>query len=140
MINIENLYVYDVTEFFENIFRMGNSTWPAFTEERAQTDVLIQKVNGIDVVVANGNGFSAFNYLTPIMRRPRKKIWKIRKGATIPKGLKLVKDLRPGHEGHFMIAPEENMPLKKYIGLLEELGMDRGRVQLLTEREIQNER
>jgi len=49
-----------------------------------------------------------------------------------------VKDLRPGHEGHFMIAPEKNMLLKKYLGLLEELGMDRNRVQKLSEGEIQS--
>ncbi|TQV65826.1 hypothetical protein FKG94_28050 [Exilibacterium tricleocarpae] len=138
MVNLDDLYIYDVNEFATNLYRMGNSTWPAFTEERAKSDVVIQKVNGVDVVVANGNGFSAFNYLTPIMKRPKKKIWKIKKGATIPDGLKLVKDLRPGHEGHYMIAPEKNMPLKKYLGLLEELGMDRTRVQMLTQAELQN--
>ena len=138
MVNLDDLYIYDVAEFTENLYRMGNSTWPAFTEERAWSDVVIQKINGIDVVIANGNGFSAFNYLTPIMKRPRKKVWKIRKGAAIPQGLRLVKDLRPGHDGHFMIAPERNMPLKKYLGLLEELGMDRSRVQKLSEKEIQD--
>jgi hypothetical protein len=35
-----------------------------------------------------------------------------------------------------MIAPEQNMPLKKYLGLLEELGMDRSRVQRLSEKKI----
>ncbi|GAB2196849.1 Tse2 family ADP-ribosyltransferase toxin [Sessilibacter sp. MAH4] len=99
--------------------------------------MLISKINGVDIVIANGNGFSAFNYITPSMKRPKKKIWKIRKGASIPQGLKLVRDLRPGHDGHYMIAPERNMPLKKYLGLLEELGMDRSRVRLITAMELQ---
>jgi len=30
------------------------------------------------------------------------------------------------------------MPLKKYLGLLEELGMNRGWVQLVSTQEIQN--
>jgi hypothetical protein len=138
MINTEDLYIYDVTEFTENLYRMGNSTWPAFTEERARADVLIRKVNGIDVVMANGNGFSAFNYLTNIMKRPGKTVWRIKKHAQIPQGLKLVKDLRPGHEGHFMITPEKTTPLKKYLGLLEELGMDRIRVVKLSATEVKN--
>lgn len=138
MINNEDLYIYDVTAFTENLYRMGNSTWPAFTEERAKSDVLIVKINGVDVVMANGNGFSAFNYLTSIMKRPGKSIWRIKKHAKMPQGLMLVKDLRPGHEGHFMIAPEKQMPLKKYLGLLEELGMDRVRVVKLSVVEIKN--
>jgi hypothetical protein len=138
MINKDDLYIYDVSLFTESLYRMGNSSSPAFTEERAKSDVLIQKINGIDVVMANGNGFSAFNYLTPIMKRPGKTIWKIKKHAQMPQGLKLVKDLRPGHDGHFMIAPEKQMPLKKYLGLLEELGMDRVRVVKLSAMEVKN--
>lgn len=138
MINNEDLYIYDVTMFTENLYRMGNATWPAFTEERAKSDVLITKINGVDVVMANGNGFSAFNYLTPIMKRLGRTIWRIKKHAQIPQGLKLVKDMRPGHEGHFMIAPERQMPLKKYLGLLEELGMDRVRVVKLSAVEVKN--
>lgn len=138
MINNDDLYFYDVTKFTENLYRMGNSTWPAFTEERARTDVVIYSTGGVEMVKANGNGFSAFNYLTPIMKRPGKTVWRIKKHANIPLGLKLVKDLRPGHEGHFMIAPEKNMPLKDYLALLEELGMDRIRVVRLTAVEVAN--
>ena len=43
-----------------------------------------------------------------------------------------MKDKRPGHEGHYMIAPAKNMPLKKYLGALEELGLDRSKVQIVT--------
>jgi hypothetical protein len=42
-----------------------------------------------------------------------------------------VKDKRPGHDGHYMIAPSKTVPLKKYLGALEELGLDRSRVELV---------
>jgi hypothetical protein len=45
--------------------------------------------------------------------------------------LSLVEDKRPGHKGHYMIAPTKTMPLKKYLGLLEELGLDRSKVDLI---------
>jgi len=138
MINKNDLYIYDIPEFTQDLFRMGNSTWPAFTEERAHSDVIIVNMEGIDMVIANGNGFSAFNYITPIMKRPNKKIWKIKKGGIIPPGLRLAEDMRAGHEGHFMIVPEQDMPLKKYLGLLEELGMDRTSVELLRQSEIEH--
>lgn len=138
MVSIEDLYIMDVGEFTTNLYRMGNATWPKFDEDRARTDVVITKRDGVDIVVANGNGFSAFDHLTRIMRKPGKKVWRINKGAMIPDGLKLVKDQRPGHEGHYMIAPASNMPLKKYLGLLEELGLDRTRVVKLDGKEIQN--
>ena len=74
------------------------------------------------------------------MQRPGKKVWRIRKGARLPEGIVLVKDARTGHDGHFMLAPQRDMALKKYLGLLEELGMDRLSVQLLSVQEIQNAR
>lgn len=138
MIAPQDLYIMDVGEFTADLYRMGNATWPAFTEERARTDVVIMQKDGIEVVVANGNGFSAFDHLTKVMRRPGKKIWKIRKGVPMPEGLKLVKDLRQGHEGHYMLAPANSMPLKKYLGILEELGLDRSKVQLVTGSELAN--
>jgi hypothetical protein len=138
MIAKEDLYIMDIGEFSKNLFRMGNATWPKFDEGRARIDVLITKRDGIDIVIANGNGFSAFDHLTKIMKKPGKKIWKIKRGVSIPKELKLVKDLRIGHEGHYMIVPKENMSLKKYLGILEELGLDRSKVQLLTTMELSN--
>lgn len=131
MIATEDLYVMDVTEFTKELYRMGNATWPAFTEERARRDVRIVVQDGIETVVSNGNGFSAFDHITKIMAKPGKKVWKIKKGAALPPELVLVKDKRPGHEGHYMIAPVKNMPLRKYLGAMEELGLDRSKVQLL---------
>ena len=129
MIAIEDLYIMDVREFEKDLYRMGNATWPAFTEDRARIDVVIVVRDGVETVLANGNGFSAFDHLTPIMKKPGKKVWRIKRGAAVPPGLALVKDLRPGHEGHFMIAPISNMPLRKFLSLLEELGYDRTRVE-----------
>ncbi|WP_020157750.1 Tse2 family ADP-ribosyltransferase toxin [Methylobacter marinus] len=138
MIATENLYIMDVAEFTKDLYRMGNATWPAFTEERARVDVVLVKQDGIEMVVANGNGFSAFDHLTKIMRKPGKKVWRIKKGASLPPELRLVKDKRPGHEGHYMIAPSKTMPLKKYLGALEELGLDRSRVELVVAGGIAN--
>lgn len=73
MIATEDLYIMDVGEFTKDLYRMGNATWPVFTEERAKVDVVIIKNNGIDTVISNGNGFSAFDHLTKVMRKPGKK-------------------------------------------------------------------
>jgi hypothetical protein len=136
MLSPEELYVMDVKEFTAALYRMGYEKHPNFTDKRARVDLIVRVVDGVEVVVANGNGFSAFDHLTPIMRQPGKVIWKIFKGAPIPEGLRLVKDLRPGHEGHFMIAPQSDMPLKKFLGLLEELAIDPKRMKKLTVGEL----
>ncbi len=138
MIAKEDLYIMDIGSFTKDLYRMGNAKWPAFTEDRARVDVAIEITDGIEVVIANGNGFSAFDYLTRIMLKPGKKVWCIKKGAAIPSELKLVKDKRPGHEGHYMIAPTENMPLKKYLGALEDLGLDKSRVKQVINKELSN--
>ncbi|MCF6257098.1 MAG: hypothetical protein L3K25_12505 [Gammaproteobacteria bacterium] len=67
------------------------------------------------------------------MKKPGKKIWKIKKGAELPSELKIVKDMRPANKGHYMIAPAEDMPLRKYLGFLEELGLDRSKVSLVAQ-------
>jgi len=138
MIAKEDLYIMDVGEFTTDLYRMGNAKWPKFDEERARSDVIITKKDGIDTVIANGNGFSAFDHLTRVMRKPGKKIWRIKKGAMIPNELRLVQDKRPGHDGHYMLAPAYSMPLKKYLGILEELGLDRQKVVRLAPQEISN--
>lgn len=131
MIAPEDLYVLDVTEFTKDLYRMGNARWPNFSEPRARADVTISIQNGVEVVIANGNGFSAFDKITGVMQLPGKKVWRIKKGAALPPELVLVKDMRPNHEGHYMIAPAKTMPLRKYLGAMEELGLDAGRVQLI---------
>ena len=44
----------------------------------------------------------------------------------------------PKKNRRLTIAPERQMPLKKYLGLLEELGMDRVRVVKLSAVEVKN--
>jgi hypothetical protein len=129
MIASNDLYILDIANFTKDLYRMGNAIWPKFDEDRARVDVVIILRNDIEVVLANGNGFSAYDHLTSTMKKPGKKIWRIRKGVSLPPELKLVKDMRPGHEGHYMIAPAAEMPLKKYLGALEELGMNRLKVE-----------
>lgn len=86
MIAIEQLYILDVVAFTEHIYRMGNATWPAFTEDRARKDLHIQHTDRGDVVAANGNGFSAFNYITDSMRKPGQKVWRINRGRPFAGG------------------------------------------------------
>ena len=62
MIAKENLYIMNIAGFTKNLFRMGNATWPKFDEGRVRIDVVIIKRDGIDIVIANGNGFSAFDH------------------------------------------------------------------------------
>jgi len=138
MLSPDELYIMDVGEFTKDMFRMGNAKWPSFTEDRARVDVPIIREGGIEVVIANGNGFSAFDHITKAMTRPGRKVWRIRKGVALPQGIKLVKDIRRGYEGHYMLAPEKKMPLKKYLGILEELGLDRTKVDLLSRTELSN--
>lgn len=99
---------------------------------------MVVNQNGIRMVIANGNGFSAFSVITPLMKKPGKHIWKLKKGARLPNGIKVVKDLRPNHEKHYMLAPESNMPYKKYLGLLEELASDVSMAVRLSPHEVQN--
>lgn len=57
MIAPDDLYILDVGEFTKELYRMGNANWPAFTAERARVDLMVVKRNGIETVIANGNGF-----------------------------------------------------------------------------------
>src|SRR6218665_1637215 len=43
MIATEDLFIMDVVQFTKDLYRMGNATWPAFTEDRARVDVAIIK-------------------------------------------------------------------------------------------------
>ena len=101
-------------------------------------DVTTYEKSGIVYVRANGNGFSTFDHLTTGMKRQGKNVWKIKKGIPIPAGLKVVHDRTPTKKGHFMIAPDKDMPLMKHLGLLQELGSDMTKCVKLTPQEVQN--
>jgi hypothetical protein len=102
----------------EDVFRLGNSTSPRMAHVRS-TDVDTMVVNDIVVVIANGKGVSVFDK-KGIEERPETGwVWRLSFNVTLPTGLKLVND-RPHH---YTVAPTQNMPVDKYKGLLEELGL-----------------
>jgi hypothetical protein len=119
MIRPEFLYIEEADFILLDLYRFGNSSSPKLDRVRAFKDVMVMKTNGIEMVVANGNGVS----LSSIFDSKKRNTWKLSKNTPIPTGLRLVKDLRPGRSDHFMIAPISSMPFTKYIGLLQELAV-----------------
>lgn len=119
MLMPEFLYIEDADFILLDLFRFGNSNSPKLDGVRAFKDVMVMKNNGIEMVVANGNGVSLSSTFDPSKRNT----WKLSKNTPIPAGLRLVRDLRPGRGDHFMIAPTSMMPFTKYIGLLQELAV-----------------
>ncbi|AHK16090.1 MAG: hypothetical protein VB954_09990 [Thalassolituus sp.] len=107
----------------EELFRLGNSTTPKLSNVRAR-DVDIVQINGIAIIKANGKGISVFDKVG-INESPMSGwVWRFAPNTQPPIGLKLVQD-KPHH---FCIAPTQNMPISKYIGLLEELALKGHRV------------
>ncbi|MGM8226204.1 hypothetical protein ACSV5M_06455 [Cellvibrio sp. ARAG 10.3] len=119
MIRPEFLYIEEANFILLDLYRFGNTSGPKLDGVRAFKDIMVIKNNGIEIVVANGNGISLSSTFDPKKRNT----WKLLKNTPIPIGLRLVKDLRPGRSDHFMIAPTNNMPFTKYIGLLQELAV-----------------
>ena len=139
MINPEFLFIEDFEELQRPLFRSGNASNPNFNQTRALKDLETYERQGITYVRANRNGFSTFDHITAGMKKQGKNIWKIKKGAIIPLGLKVVRDKSPNKPpGHYMIAAEIDMPLMKYLGLLQELGADMTKCVKLTSQEIQH--
>ena len=138
MISPSEFFLMDVADIPFDLYRGGNTMGFQFHEERALKDCITFPKDGVMYVRANLTGFSCFDRITDRMKRQGKNIWKLKKGVLLPPELKLVKDQRRGHEGHFMLAPVHDMPLKKYIGLLEELERDPTKCVKLTPQEIKN--
>ena len=134
MLSPEDIYVMDLDTLHENLYRMGNSTSPNFSEGRTHVDCRVVDRVGIKVVLANGNGFSAFNRIIGAMKIPGKSVWRLNKGAMLPAGIKLVKDLT--NPGHYMLAPAEDMPLTKYLGFLQEMAINPQTSVKLTPQEV----
>jgi hypothetical protein len=138
MISPAEFFLMDVADLPFDLFRGGNAQGVQFHEDRAIKDCITYPRDGITFVKANLTGFSCFSHLTDRMKRQGKNIWKLKKGAVLPVELKLVKDQRRGHDGHYMLAPVKDMPLKKYIGLIEELERDPSKCIKLSPEEIKN--
>jgi hypothetical protein len=79
MLNPEDLFVMGLDALHEDLYRMGSATSPNFSEARGLVDCLVVDRGGIKMVVANGNGFSAFNRVTAAMKARGKNIWRIKK-------------------------------------------------------------
>lgn len=104
----------------EDLYRIGNSTSAKLSEIRANEVVLIE-INGIKTVVANDKGISLYNKRGLDDAPLSGWVYEIKSGTPLPIGLCLWKD--PRIVGHYHICPASNMPLHKYIGLLEELAI-----------------
>lgn len=80
-------------------------------------------VNGVTVIIANGKGVSLYIIEKIIEKNLTGFAWKFNKGTQVTPGLKLVSD----EPQHYMLAPGANMPVDKYKGLLEEMGIRCGK-------------
>jgi hypothetical protein len=113
-------------EFFilpEELFRLGNSESPKLCHVRSR-DIDTVEINGITVIRANGKGISVFDK-AGINESPLTGwVWRFPPNTRPPIGLKLVQD-KPHH---YCIAPVQNMPIEKYVGLLKEMAMFATRV------------
>lgn len=113
-------------EFFlvpEEIFRLGNTTSARLAHVRDK-DIKTTQINGVIMVIADGRGISVFDKVGILASPMSGWAWRFRPNTTFPIGLKLVQD--KAH--HYHIAPTHNMPMSKYIGLLEELALKADRV------------
>ena len=104
--------------FPEEIYRMGNSTTHKLTTVRP-IEVNTININSVTMIVANGKGVSLYTIHKIIEKGLTGFAWKFEKSAKIIPGLKLVSD----EPEHYMLAPIQNMPVDKYKGLLEEMGL-----------------
>jgi len=111
------LYITDYTQFISDLYRSGNAQHPRFDHARPGHDAHIYETNGVKWIRADGNGISAFTTYD----KTQKNWWKIPAGTDIPSKIKLVRDLRPGFEHHFMVAPEHDMLLSEYAMLLDQV-------------------
>ena len=127
MIAEKDLYMIDLPNTTIDLYRMGNATWPNFAEKRARKDLIIERHNDVEFIVANKNGFSAWDHVTRRMKEPGEKIWRIKKGAALPPEVRVVQDLTT--PGHYMLAPIRTMPLMMFLSALLDLGMDPSRVE-----------
>lgn len=107
----------------EEIFRLGNANTPKLSHVRPR-DVDTMQINGITVIIANGKGISVFDK-EGINHSPMNGwVWRFPSNTQLPVGLRLVQD-KPHH---YCIAPNKNMPIDKYKGLLEEMALKASRV------------
>lgn len=102
----------------EELFRLGNRDESRLNNVRPR-DINTVDVNGITMVIANGRGISVFDKEGIDSSSMTGWVWRFKTNTRIPVGLKLVND----RAHHFCIAPTQNMPVSKFVGLLEEMAV-----------------
>jgi hypothetical protein len=110
------LFITDYTQFVSDLYRNENAQHPRLDHVRPGQDVVIFEVNGLKWIQANGNGISLYTTYDT-----RKNWWKIPEATVLPPQIKLVRDMSPGNDGHYMLAPACDMLLSNYINLLDQL-------------------
>jgi hypothetical protein len=102
----------------EDLYRVGNMTSPRLTNIRPK-DLTVVLVNGIKMIVANGNGVSLYNMSGLQNSALTVWVWKINAGSALPTGLYC----REMKGGHYLLCPRNNMPLSSYAGLLDQVAL-----------------
>lgn len=110
-----NLY-QDFYVFPEDLYRVGNSTHPRWNNVRPD-EIETYEVNGVIMIRANSLGISVYTEARVKKSGLSGWAWKVKKDVALPPLLKLWSD----EDGHALICPTQNMPLSKYVSLLEEL-------------------
>lgn len=109
-----NLYICE-----EDLYRFGNNTSSRLAHVRPK-EITTVVVNGVEMIVANNNGVSVFNKEGLDQTHLTGWVWEIKRGTSLPFGLKLV---QRGSKGHHMLVPIQNMPLSQFVGLLEQVAI-----------------
>jgi hypothetical protein len=139
MIDPQYLYIEDITVLQKHFYRMGGMRpQDLFTRTRAFKDLIIYPKDSFDFVKANGNGFSLSDRITDGMKKPGRIVWRLSATLPLPKGIVLVRDMTPDKVGHYMLAPAVDMPLDKYLGLLQEIVVNRLLCTQLSSLEVAN--
>ena len=103
----------------DDLYRMGNSSSSRLANVR-RSDINTREIGETDFSVADNNGVSVFTKEGLDECPLTGWVWELKAGTILPAGLTIVKR---GSKGHHMIVPAENMPLAKYISLLESVAM-----------------
>lgn len=105
--------------FPEEVYRIGNSGSHRLPVIRA-TEITTSEIKGVKMVVANNRGVSVYTLEGLKKEQLTGFAWLFKKNTHVVPGLKLVSDDKPGH---YVLAPAHSMPIDKYKGLLEEMGI-----------------
>lgn len=104
--------------FPKDLYRRGNSTWHkldyvrTINSGKSSVDIDTYYVDGDEYVKANNSGVSLFG------EDPGSgHIYLIKQGTLLGNDLKIYQD----KINHYMIVPQQDMPLLKFLGCLQEL-------------------